>query len=531
VADALNKLAEVLRSRGKLAEAETLNREALAMQRQLFDAENLAVADTLAALASTLLAEKRFEDAEAFARQCLRSREKSRLDDWRVFDTRSLLGGCILAQTNYAKAEPLLVSGFQGMKQREEGTPANSKVRLKEAFERLVQLYENTGRPERVAELRRELRTFQSLEAQRQQAACAQQLGVPVKYTNAIGMTFCLIPDGEFYMGSAEDDVKALERGDWFFSAWAIERMKSESPRHRVRIARPFWFESHEVTVAQFRRFVTASGYRTEAERDAQGGFGFTNGNWLQATEFGWANPGYPQTDDHPVGNVAWADAEAFCRWLGTVENRTCRLPTEAEWEFACRGGTRSLFYSGDDDESLRGVAHIADAALHVVAPHIQWSRAWNDGYPFAAPVGLFKPNTFGLHDMHGNVWEWCRDVYDPGYYQESPIIDPLCRGRHPFHVFRGGGWDNYPGFCRSADRYSSHSQTLRTEWAGFRVVLEFTDTSALRTINERDGTKAISSEAGTGRIMKHNRIKRVTALLARPDGATELAAALPSSK
>jgi hypothetical protein len=203
------------------------------------------------------------------------------------------------------------------------------------------------------------------------------------------------------------------------------------------------------------------------------------------------------------VSNVSWADAVAFCQWLSERENTTYRLPTEAEWEFACRAGTTTWYASGDRDETLAAVANLADAALREKHPAIEWTEPWNDGFAYTAPTGRFQPNAFGLHDMHGNAWEWCADWYEPTYYRRAPVVDPrgpeFREGRDQgyYHVFRGGGWDNYPGFCRSADRYSSHSATIRTDWAGFRVVREVPvqNRQALRpplkTFTPRDATIA----------------------------------------
>ena len=121
--------------------------------------------------------------------------------------------------------------------------------------------------------------------------------------------------------------------------------------------------------------------------------------------------------------NVTWNDAVAFCDWLSKKEGKKYRLPTEAEWEYSCRAGTKTRFYSGDDIETLKGVANILDASFKKKYPQASWAAAWDDGYPFTAPVGKFKPNAFGLYDMHGNVWQWCADWY--GEYPQGKVVDP----------------------------------------------------------------------------------------------------------
>ena len=175
-----------------------------------------------------------------------------------------------------------------------------------------------------------------------------------VEFTNSIGIKLEPIPAGEFLMGgqeTAEELVKgfaAYKRSPDFFA--------DEYPRHRVRITRPFYFGKFEVTVGQFRKFVEAAGYKTEAETDGQGGWGYDpvtgkcNGRELR---FNWKNTGFPQTDEHPVLNVTWNDAVAFCRWLSKKEGTTYRLPTEAEWEYACRAGTTTRYNNGDDPDEL----------------------------------------------------------------------------------------------------------------------------------------------------------------------------------
>jgi formylglycine-generating enzyme required for sulfatase activity len=285
-------------------------------------------------------------------------------------------------------------------------------------------------------------------------------------------MEFRRIPAGEFEMGTADEHAGAMTADeDWFFADFVPDRREAETPRHHVTISEPFEMSAHEVTVGQFRQFVEATVYKTTAEQDREG-YGWRNGEWEDGSAFNWQNPGFEQIDDHPVCNVSWEDAVEFCRWLSEKEGATYRLPTEAEWEYACRAGTTTLFSTGDDPNSLQDVANLADRALRNQQPSVTWAVDWEDGFAATARVGSFAPNAFGLHDMHGNAWEWCQDVYDDEWYETSPANDPIRRGSDR-HVFRGGGFDNWPGFLRSADRYSSHSGLLRTEWAGFRVVRE----------------------------------------------------------
>jgi formylglycine-generating enzyme required for sulfatase activity len=273
--------------------------------------------------------------------------------------------------------------------------------------------------------------------------------------TNSIGMKLVWIPAGEFLMGGQEPAEKLAKA----FAAYnrPPEYFNDEYPRHRVRITRPFYLGRCEVTVGQFRQFVKQSGYKTEAEKDGEGGWGYiaTAGKCDgRRLEFNWQNPGFPQTDDHPVVNVTWNDAVAFCAWLSRKEGKTYRLPTEAEWEYACRAGTTTRYHNGDDPDKLPEVANVADAKGRTTFPHVHELEIPPGSRPkFTAPVGSLKPNTFGLFDMHGNVWEWCADRYGEDYYAKSPLDDPTGPDADGLRVRRGGAWHSWPLWVRASFR------------------------------------------------------------------------------
>jgi formylglycine-generating enzyme required for sulfatase activity len=244
-----------------------------------------------------------------------------------------------------------------------------------------------------------------------------------------------------------------------------------EELQHEVEITRPFYLGKHEVTVGQFKAFVKDANYVTEAEKDGKGGRAFDGKEFVQKPEFTWKNLHFVQTDEHPVVVVSWNDAVAFCAWLSKKEGKTYRLPTEAEWEYACRGGTKTRFSTGDKEDDLKAAGNVADAALKAKWADATWAVGWDDGFAFTAPVGKFKANAFGLYDMHGNVWEWCSDWYGEGYYGKSPGADPQGPADGKDRVARGGAWSTQPKFCRCAYR-DWHEPGYRSDCVGFRVVV-----------------------------------------------------------
>ena len=285
-----------------------------------------------------------------------------------------------------------------------------------------------------------------------------RELQPKMLFAESIGIQLAVIPAGSFLMGSAEN-----EEG----------RSGDESPQHRVQISREFRLGRTEVTKGQFAAFVRDTGYRTEAEKDGQGGYGFDpeTGNFKQDPQYTWQNPGFPQTDDHPVVNVSWNDAQEFLKWLSRKDGRRYRLPTEAEWEYACRAGSTTRYWNGDDAEGLAEIANVADGTAK--AKFDSWTTITaRDGFVVTAPVGRFPANKFGLHDMHGNVWEWCADWYDSAYYASSPGTDPQGPSSGSSRVLRGGSWGNVPNLVRCASRLD-FTPAYRLSYLGFRVLLE----------------------------------------------------------
>jgi len=319
---------------------------------------------------------------------------------------------------------------------------------------------------------------FDAQQAKAYQDAWAKHLGTKVETINSVGMRMTLIPPGEFLMGSTpeqtavgrkmgEDDK--IPPTDTYFA-----RLADEMPQHKVTISQPFLMGSTDVTVAQFRKFVEASKYVTEAEKH---GFGNSGDKAVEKAKEAdkrknWKNPVYPTTDDTAVTQISWNDACAYCAWLSEQEQRRSwyrpdgkggwlvaasadgyRLPTEAEWEYGCRAGATTQYSFGDDKSQL---------AQHGWFVKNAWEKA--------QPVALKLPNSFGLFDMHGNVLEWCQDWFDGKGYGKSSPTDPRGPSSGSFRVLRGGYWSSYASFCRSACR-SYYSPSFHLDYAGFRCV------------------------------------------------------------
>jgi formylglycine-generating enzyme required for sulfatase activity len=214
----------------------------------------------------------------------------------------------------------------------------------------------------------------------------------------------------------------------------------------------------HEVTVGQFRDFATETNYQADSEH--RGGFGWD----ASVRQFGpkrginWKSPGFTQEEMHPVVLVSFNDALAFCQWLSNKTGAKYRLLTEEQWEYTARAVTVTLYSSGNAEIALPAAANLADKSAQ-----LPWSKDWQDLFSRTAPVGSFQPNAFGVHDMHGNVYEWCSNVYAP--YNQPPPLDGLRR------VTRGGAWESLPEMARSALRLPRNAGWC-CDATGFRVVL-----------------------------------------------------------
>lgn len=244
--------------------------------------------------------------------------------------------------------------------------------------------------------------------------------------TNSVGIELVELPTGSFLRGGSKSDPDAGE---------------DEFPATEVRIEKSLWFGKYEITQTQFSRVV---GH---------------NPAWFGPNGPARGLVGDHSTENWPVDNASWRDAVEFCRRLSSLPaekqaGRVYRLPTETEWEYACRAGTKSRFAVGDE-------LHESEARFGDISPQ---------GHPVA--VGSFPPNPWGLCDMHGNVWEWCSDRYSPEAYQSRPQEDAGEIPGSTARVVRGGDWRATAPFCRSSNRDLTR-ESRRDVGNGFRIVCE----------------------------------------------------------
>jgi len=245
------------------------------------------------------------------------------------------------------------------------------------------------------------------------------------------------------------------------------------NPPHEVGVTRSFSIAVTTVTVAQFSAFVRATNYVTTAETagsdtDKQV-WALRESKIAPQPGLSWRNPGFPQQQNHPVTCVSWDDAQAFCVWLSERTGKQVRLPTESEWEYSARAGTESTYWWGDDPAGASGRANVADQAFRAEFPGWMNIGAWNDSFGRTAPVGSFAPNVLGLHDMGGNVWEWCQDRYSDTF-PPAKIFNWEGPAEGNVRSFRGSAYNEYPP--RGLSYRYGNAQTIGANMRGFRIVV-----------------------------------------------------------
>ncbi len=266
------------------------------------------------------------------------------------------------------------------------------------------------------------------------QRTSAEQLGgtgPPKEIKNSIGMELTRIPAGKFTMGSPADEAQR----------------NADETQHEVAITKPFYLGVFEVTQGQYQKIM----------RQAPSHFSKDGPGKQRVGEL--------DTSSYPVERVSWLEAVEFCKALSAKEGKAYRLPTEAEWEYACRAGTKTVFSAGNDfNSNLANINGLSYSSYGKEEPGPFWRCT--------SKVGNYKENTYGLFDMHGNVQEWCSDWYADDYYKKSPNADPQGPKDGTERVLRGGAWPSSAKACRSAAR-NHLPPDEKTYTTGFRVVME----------------------------------------------------------
>ncbi len=268
-----------------------------------------------------------------------------------------------------------------------------------------------------------------------------------------------------------EPEMVEIEGGVFFMGTRG--GYAESKPVHAVRVS-DFYLGKYEITNEEFRAFVEDSGYVTEAEEVGTGRV-LKDGVFGYHAGFTWRTPhgvgsSVAGRERHPVVQVSWNDAVAYCSWLSRKTGRAYRLPTEAEWEYAARGGADTRYWWGDEFDTSK----LNSALTWKPKEEDPWPR---DEHTLTKDVGSYPPNDFGLYDMLGNLWEWASDYADPEYYLElvrakvSPVVDPQGPSQGINRIIRGGGWNTAPGRVTVTFRVTYDPPQYRSDHVGFRVV------------------------------------------------------------
>jgi formylglycine-generating enzyme required for sulfatase activity len=269
-----------------------------------------------------------------------------------------------------------------------------------------------------------------------------------------------LIRPGTFMMGTTTEELQREKIPKKYAGR--------EQPQIEVMFHSGFYLGRYPVTVHEFAHFILETGYKTP-----KGAHTYVQGKgYDKSNSHDWKDPGFPQTDRHPVTCVNYIDATAYAQFLSHKTGKDYRLPSEAEWEYACRAGTKTARFWGDDRDRARKFANVADLSLareYKREPEPDRFFAFDDGFPFTSPVGSFQPNPFGLYDTLGNVWELVADNWHETYdgAPTDGTVWTAIGSDHDAHVMRGGNWDFSPSGVRSGARQRSDKRRATT---GFRL-------------------------------------------------------------
>ncbi len=285
---------------------------------------------------------------------------------------------------------------------------------------------------------------------------------------NSIGMKMVVLPGGTFTMGSSDAEFRRV-RIDWNVEE---DMVRPETPSHTVVISKPFLIGKYAVSVGEFKKFVNETGYQTVAEKQGWAWvYDDDKKHWEKRSGVSWRDTPWASGDDYPVTMVCHADAEAFCNWLSKREGRKYELPSEAQWEFAARGGMEQKRYPWGNEYPDGRRLNMADRRSPV-----PWAdRTVDDGSEGPAPVGSYAPNAYGLYDIVGNLWHLCSDYYDPRSYlntESKTLTDPKGPRTGKKRAVRGGNWAFGAGIARNAFRFGIDHH-LCIDLCGFRVVAQ----------------------------------------------------------
>ena len=343
---------------------------------------------------------RRKEELKSTLNQAKMLLSESRFKEAESSAQKALSLACTSEEKRNTNAVLATITGAEATAKHDEWL---AKAQTKYVLDKNVELVKEALHCKNVASTRRLLQTL-----------LAKKRRTPMRghtITNSIDMELVYVPQGEFMMGSPSNET---------------HRRSNEGPQHSVIVAEGFYMGVYEVTQAQYKAVMGKNPSKKKRVF---------------------------QSKKRPVESISWHEATQFCRKLSQKEKRKYRLPTEAEWEYACRAGKITPYSTG---KSIR-----ANQANYLA------NKKFRD-----AEIGIFRPNAFGLYDMHGNVAEWCSDWYDPEYYQKSERIDPQGLRNGGERIVRGGHWWSDSQQCRSAYR-ESREPVYKDYAVGFRVILE----------------------------------------------------------